>query len=84
MKGYMGKFIMTLFMLGMFSIAYIGLNEAMENIKTEADTIITNPDSQDTKTLLNLMWVWLPIAVLFSYFIFSITRPERQSGGALR
>lgn len=80
MKGFAGKFIITLVMLGMFSFTYIALNEAYDPLKDFADAQITNADSINTVTLVDIQWAWIPIAVLFSYVVWSIEKPRKERG----
>jgi hypothetical protein len=80
MKGLAGKFILTLIMFGMFSFLYIALNEAYDPLHTFATSQISDSDSLNTVTILNTMWLWLPIAVMFSYLVWNIetARKERE------
>lgn len=78
----LGKFILMLIMLGLFSIFYISLNEVYTPTYTWAQSEITDSDSVNTMSLMNVIWIWWPIAVLFSYIIYSINkaRQERDVG----
>jgi len=78
MKGYVGKWILTLIMFGMFSLFYIALNEAYNPLYTWASGAITDSDSSNSVSILNVIWMWFPIAVLFSYFVYSIIKPSRE------
>lgn len=80
MKGLAGKFIITLLMFGMFSFLWIALNEAYDPLHTFAVANIADTDSVNTVTLIDIIWTWLPIAVLFSFLVWNIetSRKERE------
>lgn len=80
--GFLGKFIITIVMLGMFSFVYISLNEAYEPLKVFADAQITDADSVNTVSLIDIQWTWIPIAVLFSYVVWSIEKPRKEKAVA--
>lgn len=77
MKGYAGKFILMLIMLGVFSIVYITTNKAYEGVYAWGVTYITGTDSTNTLTLLNTAWVWFPVAVLFTYVLYTIDKAQK-------
>ena len=80
MKGLAGKFIVTLLMFGMFSFLWIALNEAYDPLHTFAVANISDAVSVNTVTLIDIIWTWLPIAVLFSWLVWNIetSRKERE------
>ena len=79
MKGYAGKFILMLIMLGVFSILYITTNEAYGGMYTWGSANITDADSLNTLNILNIMWVWFPVAVLFTYIIYTIDKSQQEA-----
>ena len=80
MKGYVGKFIITILMFGMFSLLFIALNEAYDPLHDFALGQITDAGSQNTITIMNIMWIWLPITVLFGFLVWVISQAKKQEG----
>ena len=80
MKGSAGKFIIMLVFLAFFSFFHIAFNEAYNPLHTWAGTAITDADSVNTISILNIMWTWFPVAVLFSYFIYSVSKAQQERG----
>ena len=78
MKGYLGRFIIVLVMMGLFSLLFIALNRAEVVFFNFADAQITEPGARNTIILLEVMWTWIPIAVLFSFFVYSIAKPRKE------
>lgn len=78
MKGFVGKFMMTLIMLGLFSLLYTALNETMSPLQTFATAQITDADSIETMNLLNTMWTWIVVAVAFSFVVWVIFTARRE------
>ena len=78
MKGFVGAWIILLFMLGMFSFMYIALNKAYTPIYTWSQTQITDASNQKTQSTLNILWFYWPLAILFSYIVYSIAKPSRE------
>jgi len=77
MKGFVGKFIIVLVALGLFSFLYTALNEAYAPLYTWATGEITDSDSLNAVAILNEMWLWFPIGVIFSYMLYSIRKSQR-------
>ena len=78
MKGAMGNLMIQLTMLGLFSIFFIAITAAYTPIYTWAGTNITDPDSNNTVAIINIMWTYWPIAIIFSFLIYMITRTQRE------
>jgi hypothetical protein len=78
MKGYVGKFIVMLVMLGIFSIVFITTNKAYEGVYSWGASNIDDADSVVTLTLLNTAWVWFPVVVLFTYVIYTIDKSQQE------
>jgi len=78
MKGYLGNYIILIIMLGLFSFMFIALNEAYTMMHTWTATAITDADSINTVSILNIIWVWFPVAVLLSYMVYSIGKAQHQ------
>ena len=78
MKGLAGKFILTLIMFGMFSFLWIALNEAYDPLHTFATGSITDADSLNTVTVIDIIWMWLPVTALFSWLVWNITTAKNE------
>lgn len=78
MKGYLKSYILVIIMLGMFSILSIAFNEIYTPLHSFATSEVTDSNSLNTINIINWMWVWFPVGVLFSYVIYSIRKPQKE------
>ena len=78
MKGYLGKFVIVLVMMGLFSLLYIALDQAEELLFAFANAQSTDAGSLNSITITNIMWVYLPVAVLFSFLVYNIEKPRKE------
>jgi len=80
MKGSMGRFVLMWVFLAMFSFFHIAFGAAYNPLHTWAAANITDAGSLNTVSIIDIMWTWFPVAVLFSYFIYSISSAQSDRG----
>ena len=78
MKGFMGRYVFTIIMFGMFIFIYIALDRAFTPLHTFALGSISSSASLETLAIVNSMWLWLPMAALFSYILYNINKSRRE------
>jgi hypothetical protein len=77
-KGFLGKFIFTIVMLGLFSLAYIAMDQVYDPFLTFAEAQSTDADSLEKISIVDIMWVYIPMAVLFSFLVWAIEFPRKE------
>ena len=80
MKGSMGRFVLTLVFLALFSFFHIAFGAAYNPLHTWALANITDAGALNSISIIDIMWTWFPVAVLFSYMIYSVTRAQSDRG----
>lgn len=76
---FMGWFIVLLIMFSLVVMVYIALDKGHTELKSFADSNIIESESQNTVKILNLMWVWFPILMLFTMVMYIISRTDERS-----
>ena len=78
MKGFVGKMMITIVMLGLFSLIFIAFDQVYDVMKTFADDNVSDATTTDSVFLVDIAWTWLPVAVLFSFVVWSIVKPTKE------
>ena len=71
---FLGWFIITLVFFGILSIGFMAFDKGYDQIYSWSTSEITDSDSLNTIAILNVMWKWLPLGILFSFFLWVIMR----------
>ena len=80
MKGMMFDFVLGVIILGFLMVLYVSADYAYDTtLYPHAQTAITDTDAQKTVALINIIWTYFPLVMIFAFLIFMIVRAQKRN-----